>query len=130
MRTISKRRSSGGGKKAPRPCVPGSGPPNGSYQRLEIAWRGLSAVVEAGRDEDGELVILVTPEPASDAPFELVVSAGMAWNRPGSVESAPDGLVDGLPDRLLDGLVARLPDGEKAIRVAGESSRPTPTPAA
>ncbi len=86
---------------------PGIRAANGSYQRLEIAWRGLSAVVEAGRDEDGELVILVTPEPASDAPFELVVSAGMAWNRPGSVESA------------ADGLVARLPDGEKAIRVAG-----------
>ena len=90
---------------------PGIRAANGSYQRLEIAWRGLSAVVEAGRDEDGELVILVTPEPASDAPFELVVSAGMAWNRPGWVESAPDGPVDGL--------VARLPDGEKAIRVAG-----------
>ena len=106
---------------------PGIRAANGSYQRLEIAWRGLSAVVEAGRDEDGELVVLVTPEPPSDAasyaPFELVVSAGMAWNRPGSVESAPngllDGLLDGLVDGLPDGLVARLPDGEKAIRVAG-----------
>ena len=98
---------------------PGIRAADGSYQRLEIAWRGLSAVVEAGHDEDGELVVLVTPEPpsdaASDAPFELVVSAGMAWNRPGSVESAPDGLPEGLPNEL----VARLPDGEKAIRVAG-----------
>ena len=98
---------------------PGIRAADGSYQRLEIAWRGLSAVVEAGHDDSGELVVLVTPEPASNAPFELVVSAGMAWNRPGSVESAPDGLVDGLADELLDGLVARLPDGEKAIRVAG-----------
>ena len=98
---------------------PGIRAADGSYQRLEIAWRGLSAVVEAGHDDSGELVVLVTPEPASNAPFELVVSAGMAWNRPGSVESAPDGLVDGLPDGLPDGLVARLPDGEKAIRVAG-----------
>ena len=88
---------------------PGIRAADGSYQRLEIAWRGLAAVVEAGRDEDGELVVLVTPEPdaASGAPFELVVSAGMAWNRPGAVESA------------ADELVARLPDGEKAIRVAG-----------
>ena len=93
---------------------PGIRAADGSYQRLEIVWRGLSAAVEAGHDENGELVVLVTPEPASGAPFELVVSAGMAWNRPGSVESAADGLLDG-----LDGLVARLPDGEKAIRVAG-----------
>ncbi len=90
---------------------PGIRAADGSYQRLEIAWRGLSAVVEAGHDDSGELVVLVTPEPASDAPFELVVSAGMAWNRPGSVESAPNGL----PNVLM----ARLPDGEKAIRVAG-----------
>ena len=92
---------------------PGIRAADGSYQRLEIAWRGLSAVVEAGHDENGELVVLVTPEPGSDAgaPFELVVSAGMAWNRPGAVESAPNGL----PNEL----VARLPDGEKAIRVAG-----------
>ena len=86
---------------------PGIRAADGSYQRLEIAWRGLSAVVEAGHDEDGELVVLVTPESGSDAPFELVVSVGMAWNRPGSVESADDGLA------------ARLPGGEKAIRVAG-----------
>ena len=98
---------------------PGIRAADGSYQRLEIAWRGLSAVVEAGHDDSGELVVLVTPEPDadSDAPFELVVSAGMAWNRPGAVESAPDGLPNGL--ELPDELVARLPDGEKAIRVAG-----------
>ena len=94
---------------------PGIRAADGSYQRLEIAWRGLSAVVEAGHDEDGELVVLVTPEPpsdaGSDAPFELVVSAGMAWNRPGSVESAPDGLGSSPTNSL--------PDGEKAIRVAG-----------
>ena len=86
---------------------PGIRAVGGSYQRLEIAWRGLSATVEAGHGEDGELVVLVTPEPAPGASFELVVSAGMAWNRPGAVESA-----DG-------GLLARLPDGERLVRVTG-----------
>ena len=86
---------------------PGIRAVDGSYQRLEIAWRGLSATVEAGHGEDGELVVLVTPEPEPGAAFELVVSAGMVWNRPGAVEPA-----DG-------GLRARLPDGERIVRVAG-----------
>jgi hypothetical protein len=80
---------------------------DGSYQRLEIAWRGLTATVEAGHDASGELVVLVTPRPAPDSSFELVVSAGLAWNRPGSVES------------LAEGLLARTPAGDTAIRVAG-----------
>lgn len=86
---------------------PGIRAVDGSYQRLEITWRGLTATVEAGHDENGGLAVLVTPEPAPGAPFALVVSAGMAWNRPGAVESA------------RDGLLARLPDGERLIRVAG-----------
>ena len=80
---------------------------DGSYQRLEIAWRGLSATVEAGHGDDGELVVLATPEPEPGASFELVVSAGMVWNRPGAVESA------------AEGLAARLPGGETAVRVTG-----------
>ena len=86
---------------------PGIRAVDGSYQRLEIAWRGLSATVEAGHGEDGGLVVLVTPEPEPGASFELVVSAGMVWNRPGAVESA-----DG-------GLLARTADGERLVGVAG-----------
>ena len=86
---------------------PGIRAVDGSYQRLEITWRGLTATVEAGHDENGELAVLVTPDPEPGAPFALVVSAGMAWNRPGAVESG------------RDGLLARLPDGERLIRVAG-----------
>ena len=86
---------------------PGIRAVDGSYQRLEIAWRGLTTTVEAGHGEDGELVVLVTPETEPGADFELVVSAGMVWNRPGAVESAGGGLR------------ARLPDGERLVRVAG-----------
>ncbi len=86
---------------------PGIRAVDGSYQRLEITWRGLTATVEAGHDENGELAVLVTPDPEPGAPFALVVSAGMAWNRFGAVQSG------------RDGLLARLPDGERLIRVAG-----------
>ena len=86
---------------------PGIRAADGSYQRLEITWRGLTATVEAGHDEDGALAVLVTPEPDPGAPFELVVSAGMAWNRPGAVESTGGGLL------------ARLPESEHLVRVTG-----------
>ncbi len=90
---------------------PGVHARDGSYQRLEIAWQGLEAVVEAGHGEDGELVVLVTPAPGADAPFEAVVSGGMAWNRPGTVEAAP---------AAPEVLVARTRGGERWIRVVGQ----------
>ncbi len=83
---------------------------DGSYLRLELRWRGLSATVEAGHDGE-ELVVLITPEGTPEAPFELVVSAGMAWNRPGAVETTPAGLH------------ARLPSGRRLVRVAGITER-------
>ena len=86
---------------------PGIRAVDGSYQRLEIAWRGLSAVVEAGHGGDGELVVLVSPDPAPGDRFELVVSTGVLWNRAGAVESAEGGFL------------ARLPDGERFIGVTG-----------
>lgn len=85
---------------------PGLHAGDGSYSRLELRWKGLSAAVEAGRDGD-DLVALVTPELPTEAPFELVVSTGLVWNRPGAVETSDDGLL------------ARLPSGEQLVRVIG-----------
>lgn len=83
--------------------------PDGSYMRLEVEWQGLHATVEAGHaGEAGEdLVVLVTPRETNDAPFELIVSAGLAWNAPGTVETAGDGFV------------ATLPSGRRTIHVVG-----------
>ena len=108
---------------------------DGSYMRLDVEWQGLSATVEAGHAED-DLVVLVTPgdavstseaqagetlptfvrhfgpEMADKSPhYELVVSAGLVWNRTGAVESAQDGLV------------ARLPTGTQTIHVTGIAER-------
>ena len=85
---------------------PGVHAADGSYLRLSLHWRGLSATVEAGHDGD-ELVVLVTPREVPPSPFELVVSAGTAWNGPGTVESTGEGLL------------ARLPSGPRVVRVAG-----------
>ncbi len=85
---------------------PGIHAGDGSYQRLTLEWRGLTAVFEFGRDGD-DLVALVTPELPTGSPFELVVSAGVLWNRPGTVEATPEGLR------------ARLPAGERIVRTLG-----------
>ena len=85
---------------------PGVHAADGSYLRLSLHWRGLSATVEAGHDGN-ELVVLVTPREVPPSPFELVVSAGTAWNGPGTVESTGEGLL------------ARLPSGPRVVRVAG-----------
>ena len=86
---------------------PGVHAMDGSYMRLEVQWQGLSATVEAGHAGE-DLVVLVTPRdsPGADVAghlspevadesthFELVVSAGFAWNREGSVHASDDGFV-------------------------------------
>ncbi|MXX56923.1 MAG: hypothetical protein F4106_07830 [Gemmatimonadetes bacterium] len=79
---------------------------DGSYMRLDIEWQGLSATVEAGHAGD-DLVVLITPQTEDSTYYELVVAAGLAWNRPGAVETS------------ADGLVAQLPTGTQTIHVAG-----------
>ena len=108
---------------------------DGSYMRLDIEWQGLSATVEAGHAGD-DLVVLVTPVVGQKPPemadnrhapalvgqngpemadksghYELIVSAGLAWNRAGAVESTEDGPV------------ALLPSGTRPIHVVGTTEQ-------
>lgn len=85
---------------------PGFHAADGSYLDLLLEWQGLTLRVEAGHD-GGDLVLLAAPEGEPEAPFELVVGAGLVWNRPGTVESDDDGFR------------ARLPSGEHRIHLAG-----------
>ncbi len=87
---------------------PGPRAVDGSWGELHLEWQGLEARVEFGRRGE-DLVVLVEPGPDPPYPYELVVRAGAVWNRPGTVEAAPDGFR------------ASLPDGEVRIRVLGTS---------
>ena len=86
---------------------PGLHAPDGSYLAMRVAWLELDARVEVGHDGD-DLVALIVPETPSPAPFELVVNAALAWNRPGTVALAEDGFV------------ARLPSTTHSVHVEGE----------
>ncbi len=85
---------------------PGLHAADGSYLEYDLEWKGLRLRVEAGRDS-GDFVALVEPSGPSESSFELIVGAGLAWNRPGTVSGAEDGFV------------ARLPEGESRIHLIG-----------
>ena len=58
---------------------------NGSFTELRLSWRDISLVLQSAHDGD-DLVMLATPAGTKEAvPPVLVFSAGVLWNRPGSV---------------------------------------------
>ena len=66
---------------------------NGSYTRLRLAWRDHVFVLESAHDGD-DLVMLATPTGSKSAlQPTLVFSAGVLWNRSGSV-SRVDGIIE------------------------------------
>ena len=66
---------------------------NGSYTRLRLAWRDHVFVLETAHDGD-DLVMLATPTGSKSAlQPTLVFSAGVLWNRSGSV-SRVDGIIE------------------------------------
>ncbi len=101
------RRQAGEGTPEPERIRPGLHALDGAYARLDLDWRGLALTVESGSAPDGDLLLLATPRQTGDSPFELVVGAGLAWNREGALT------------RTSDGFAARLPTREIAIHIDG-----------
>ena len=61
---------------------------NGSYAELRLSWRDHTLLLQSAHD-GGDLVMLATPLASKGAvPPTLVFSAGVLWNRPGSVAKA------------------------------------------
>ena len=61
---------------------------NGSYTELRLSWRDHTLLLQSAHD-GGDLVMLATPLASKGAvPPTLVFSAGVLWNRPGSVAKA------------------------------------------
>lgn len=63
---------------------------NGSYTELRLSWRGDGLLLQSAHDGD-DLVMLATPDGAAKIiPPTLIFSAGVLWNRPGSVSRSGD----------------------------------------
>ena len=72
---------------------PGAHTWNGSYTQLRLAWRDHVFVLETAHDGD-DLVMLATPTGSKSVlQPTLVFSAGVLWNRSGSV-SRVDGIIE------------------------------------
>ncbi len=80
---------------------PGEHSYNGNYQKMEIQWESLHAIIETATVDD-ELFILISPEKEFEKPIKLVIEAGMLWNYPGQISKISDQLHAELPARQLD----------------------------
>ncbi|HTQ56096.1 MAG TPA: trehalase family glycosidase [Bryobacteraceae bacterium] len=61
---------------------------NGSYTELRLSWRDHTLLLRSAHDGD-DLVMLAVPVSSKSAlPPTLVFSAGVLWNRPGTVAKA------------------------------------------
>jgi putative isomerase len=70
--------------------VPGPHTWDGSYTELRVSWRGHELRLETAHDGE-DLVMLATPlASGTSVPPTLVVSAGMLWDRPGTVSNLGD----------------------------------------
>lgn len=64
--------------------LPGMHAYDGSYTELTVQWMDMEFSVESAVD-DGDLVLLVTPNALQPWPSMLVLETGFLWNRPGYV---------------------------------------------
>ncbi len=109
---------------------PGMHALDGSITDLDLEWRGVRTRIRSAHIDD-DLVVLLEPyqgsrfasleaensdtaEAGPSQPVEVVVEAGLLWNRPGVVEYAPDVLR------------AKTPNGTVAIFTTAEARTADP----
>jgi len=79
---------------------PGPHATDGSYTEAVVEWRGIRMRVQTAVEE-GDWVLLVTPETVHPAAPLLVLESGLLWNRPGSLKREGNSLVCETPSRTI-----------------------------
>jgi putative isomerase len=84
--------------------VPGPRTYDGSYTELTLTWRGVEVLIQTAAlgPDDGDLVVLVTPNHEQRMPPLLVVESAMLWNRPGELRREGNVLIGNLPERTIE----------------------------
>jgi putative isomerase len=100
---------------------PGPHSYDGSYSELRVTWHGYSWEIESAH-AGSDLVLLVTPisrpHPESQ-PLSAVFSAGMLWNKPGTVVRDGDRIVATIAGSTLPIYLAGKDSGDLHIPVVG-----------
>jgi len=79
---------------------PGPHATDGSYTEVTVEWRGIRMRVQTAVEE-GDWVLLVTPETVHTPPPLLVLESGLLWNRPGTLKREGNSLVCQTPTRTI-----------------------------
>ena len=69
----------------PENIVPGNHALDGSYTDLEISWNNIKFRVQSAVTTTNDLVLLVTPLEKIDKQINIVLEAGMLWNKEGII---------------------------------------------
>jgi putative isomerase len=101
--------------------IPGPHSYDGSYTDLKLLWRDHQIRIQSAHDGD-DLVLLVTPlsSPShAHLPAEVVFSAGMLWNLPGSVAKEDNRLEARLPNRMISLYLSGKDTADVSIPILG-----------
>ena len=101
--------------------IPGPHSYNGSYTDLKLLWRGHQLRIQSAHEGE-DLVMLVTPlSSAGNAhlPPEVVFSAGMLWNRPGTVMKQGDRIEARFPNRIVSIYMSGKDTADVSVPVSG-----------
>ncbi|HYK36934.1 MGH1-like glycoside hydrolase domain-containing protein [Alloacidobacterium sp.] len=101
--------------------VPGPHSYDGNYTDLKLQWRGHEIRIQSAHDGD-DLVLLATPlsqAGSAHLPPEIVLSAGMLWNRPGTVLKEGSRLEARLPNRTVSIYLSGKDTDDVSVPVSG-----------
>jgi putative isomerase len=101
--------------------IPGPHSYDGSYTDLKLLWRDHQIRIQSAHDGD-DLVLLITPLLSSSnahLPAEVIFSAGMLWNLPGTVAKKGDRLEARLPNRMISMYLTGKDTADASVPVSG-----------
>lgn len=77
----------------PETIVPGNHALDGSYTDLVITWNSIKFRVQSAVNDKNDIVLLITPLEKINKQINIVLEAGMLWNKPGVISKAGNTIV-------------------------------------
>jgi putative isomerase len=85
--------------KRPEKVLPGLRSDNGSYTSLQLTYMGIDLSIETATDGDDELILV---SPAKPSENNLVVEAGLLWNRQGKIGATETKLLGEFSNKTIE----------------------------
>jgi putative isomerase len=85
--------------KRPEKILPGLRSDDGSYTSLQLTYMGIDLSIETATDGDDELILV---SPAKPSENNLVVEAGLLWNRQGKIGATETKLLGEFSNKTIE----------------------------